>query len=161
MHAGHTVTVAIEHPDQPAVQHLLDLSDAVAVRLYPGAFRQPLSAVTLSRPDVSLFLARNAFGRAVGCAALLDLGDATAELKRMIVDPDHAGQGVGRHLVTTILETASERNLRAVLLEVGIHNVEARRLYLRAGFRTRGPFGTYAKTPIATFMEITLDERAA
>jgi putative acetyltransferase len=34
-----SVSVAIEPPDQPAVAALLDLSDAVAARLYPGAFR--------------------------------------------------------------------------------------------------------------------------
>lgn len=150
------ITVAIEPPDQPAIATLLQISDAVAARLYPGAFRRPLNPATLSRPGITLFVARDDTGRALGCAALLDLGDGTAELKRMIVDPDHAGQGVGRHLVTAILQSARERNLRAVLLEVGIRNVEARRLYERAGFRNRGPFGRYEQTPIATFMECTL-----
>lgn len=150
------ITVAIEPPDQPAIATLLQISDAVAARLYPGAFRQPLNPATLSRPDITLFVARDETGRALGCAALLDLGDCTAELKRMIVDPDHAGQGVGRHLVSTILHSARERKLRAVLLEVGIRNVEARRLYERAGFRNRGPFGRYKQSPIATFMECIL-----
>jgi putative acetyltransferase len=154
------ITVAIEPPDQPAVATLLQLSDAVAARLYPGAFRQPLNPATLSRPDITLFVARDDQGQALGCAALLDLGDGTGELKRMIVDPDHAGQGVGRHLVTAILQSARQRALRAVLLEVGIRNVEARRLYQRAGFRARGPFGGYQQTPIATFMEIALEEPA-
>lgn len=149
------ITVAIEPPDQP-IATLLQISDVVAARLYPGAFRQPLNPATLSRPGITLFVARDETGRALGCAALLDLGDGTAELKRMIVDPDHAGQGVGRHLVSTILHSARERNLRAVLLEVGIRNVEARRLYERAGFRNRGPFGRYEQTPIATFMECVL-----
>ncbi|MCZ8177638.1 MAG: hypothetical protein O9309_01320 [Rhizobium sp.] len=35
------LAVRVEPADQPAIQHLLDLSDAVAARLYPGAFRQP------------------------------------------------------------------------------------------------------------------------
>jgi putative acetyltransferase len=159
-HGPLSLVVAIEPPDQPAVATLLALSDAVAARLYPGAFRQPLNPATLSRPDFTLFVARNTQGQALGCAALLDLADGTGELKRMIVDPDHAGQGVGRHIVTAILQSARQRALRAVLLEVGIRNVEARRLYEHAGFRDRGPFGRYEQTPIATFMEITLSERA-
>ncbi|TPP10276.1 GNAT family N-acetyltransferase [Rhizobium glycinendophyticum] len=150
------IIFAMEPPDQPAIATLLALSDAVAARLYPGAFRQPLNPATLSRPGITLFVARDTKGRALGCAALLDLGDGTAELKRMIVDPDHAGQGVGRHLVAAILQSARQRAIRAVLLEVGIRNVEARRLYERAGFRNRGPFGRYEHTPIATFMECTL-----
>jgi putative acetyltransferase len=150
--------VAVEPPDQPDIQRLLDLSDAVAARLYPGAFRQPLNAATLSRPEITLFVARDAAGHALGCAALLDLGDGTAELKRMIVDPEHAGRGVGRQLVNAILDAGRQRNLRAVLLEVGIRNVEARRLYERVGFSDRGPFGRYVETPIATFMEFDLTE---
>ncbi|KQW31298.1 hypothetical protein ASE36_03270 [Rhizobium sp. Root274] len=154
------VFISVEPPDQPAIAALLQLSDAIAARLYPGAFRQALNPATLSRPDITLFVARDKAGQALGCAALLDLGDGTGELKRMIVDPEHAGQGVGRQLVTAILQSARQRNLRAVLLEVGIRNVEARRLYARAGFRDRGPFGRYEQTPIATFMEIALDEPA-
>ncbi|WP_165826120.1 GNAT family N-acetyltransferase [Rhizobium wuzhouense] len=154
------ITVTIEPPDQPAVATLLRQSDAIAARLYPGAFRQPLTPATLSRPGIALFVAREDHGQALGCAALLDLGDGTGELKRMIVDPDHAGQGVGRHLVTAILQSARARGFRSVLLEVGIRNVEARRLYESAGFRNRGPFGRYEPTPIATFMEADLTRRA-
>ncbi len=154
------MTVAIEPPEQPAVATLLQKSDAVAARLYPGAFRQPLNPATLSRPDITLFVARDPDGQALGCAALRDLGDGASELKRMIVDPDYAGQGVGRHLVTAILHSARERGNRSVMLEVGIRNVEARRLYESAGFQARGPFGRYEQTAIATFMELHLDEGA-
>ncbi len=84
--------VATEPADQAEIQRLLALSDSVAARLYPGAFRQPLKADTLARPGVALFVARDQTARALGCAALLDLFDGTAELKRMIVDPDYAGR---------------------------------------------------------------------
>lgn len=148
--------VATEPADQAEIQRLLDLSDSVAARLYPGAFRQPLKADTLARPGVALFVARDRTARALGCAALLDMSDGTAELKRMIVDPDYAGQGVGRSLLLAILQAARERGFTAVMLEVGILNVEARRLYESCGFRDRGPFGSYEQTPIATFMQIDL-----
>jgi putative acetyltransferase len=155
-HRPHSCLVAVEPPDQPDIQRLLDLSDAVAARLYPGAFRQPLTAASLALPSVTLFVARDETTRALGCAALLDLGNGAAELKRMIVDPDYAGQGVGRSLLLAILQAAKERGIRSVLLEVGIRNIEARRLYESCGFRERGPFGSYKQTPIATFMQIDL-----
>lgn len=150
------LSVRPEPADQPDVQRLLDLSDAVAASLYPGAFRQPLNATGLAREDINVFLARDASGQALGCAALLDLSDGAAELERMIVDPDHAGRGVGRNLLLTILQAARDRGLRSVRLEVGIRNVEARRLYQSVGFRDRGPFGRYQQTEIATFMEFQL-----
>lgn len=150
------LVIAVEAADQPEIQRLLDLSDAVAAHLYPGAFRQSLTAASLALPSVTLSVARDASGQALGCAALIDLPDGTAELKRMIVDPQHAGQGVGRKLLLGLLQTAKERGIRSVLLEVGIRNVEARRLYESVGFRDRGPFGSYEQTPIATFMQIDL-----
>lgn len=150
------LVIAVEAADQPETQRLLDLSDAVAARLYPGAFRQSLTAASLALPSVTLSVARDASRQALGCAALIDLPDGTAELKRMIVDPQHAGQGVGRKLLLGLLQTAKERGIRSVVLEVGIRNVEARRLYESVGFRDRGPFGSYEQTPIATFMQIEL-----
>jgi putative acetyltransferase len=156
MGGAKTVAVTAERPDQPGIERLLDLSDVVAARLYPGSFRQPITAETLRRADVALLVARDETGRARGCAVLFDLSDGTAELKRMIVDPEHAGQGVGRSLVLAALQMAADRGFRSVLLEVGTRNVEARRLYESVGFRDRGPFGRYARTPIATFMQIDL-----
>ncbi|MFN4206512.1 MAG: GNAT family N-acetyltransferase [Agrobacterium albertimagni] len=156
MTEGQMLLIAVEPADQPDIQRLLDLSDAVAARLYPGAFRQSLTAASLALPSVTLFVARDASRCALGCAALMDLSDGTVELKRMIVDPDHAGQGVGRKLLLGLLQAARERGLCSVLLEVGIRNVAARRLYESVGFRDRGPFGNYRQTPIATFMQIEL-----
>ncbi|MFN3363977.1 MAG: GNAT family N-acetyltransferase [Allorhizobium sp.] len=103
MTEGQMLLIAVEPADQPDIQRLLDLSDAVAARLYPGAFRQSLTAASLALPTVTLFIARDASGQALGCAALMDLSDGAVELKRMIVDPDHAGKGVGRSLLSAIL----------------------------------------------------------
>lgn len=149
------LTASIEPADQPDIDRLLALSDAVAARLYPGEYRRPLTGAALARGDVSVLVARLE-GKAVGCLALFDHSDGTVELKRMIIDPDHAGQGFGRALVRTALDVCLRRGARAVLLEVGIHNVEARKLYETMGFRDRGPFGNYQQTPIATFMEYAL-----
>jgi putative acetyltransferase len=131
------------------------MSDAVAERLYPGEYRRPINGRSLDTPGALLFMAR-LDGVAVGCAALLDLSDGAAELKRMIVDPDHARRGIGRSLIEACLRGARSRGLKTLLLEVGIRNVEARRLYESCGFRDRGPFGSYKQTPIATFMQIDL-----
>ncbi len=154
-HRPQSCLVAVEPPDQPDVDRLLQMSNAVAERLYPGEYRRPINGRSLDAPGSLLFMAR-LDGVAVGCAALLDLSDGAAELKRMIVDPDYAGQGVGRSIVLAILQAARGRGITAVLLEVGIRNIEARRLYESCGFRDRGPFGSYKQTPIATFMQIDL-----
>ena len=70
--------VATEPADQREIQRLLDLSDAVAASLYPGALRQSLNCATLSRPDIALYVARKVAdgeeSRALGCA----VGEAVA-----------------------------------------------------------------------------------
>lgn len=154
--ATRLICVAVEASDQQDIDRLLAVSDAVAARLYPGEFRRPLTGRTLADTKALMFIARDASGRALGCAALMDLPDGTAELKRLIIDPQHAGKGVGRSLLSAILQAARERGLRTVVLEVGVHNVAARRLYESVGFRDCGPFGDYRQTAIATFMQIDL-----
>lgn len=149
------LTASIEPADQPDIDRLLALSDAVAARLYPGEYRRPLTGAALARDDVAVLIARLE-GKAVGGLALFDLGDGTVELKRMIIDPDHAGQGFGRALVRTALDVCLQRGISVVQLEVGIRNLEARKLYASIGFSDRGPFGPYQQTPVATFMECRL-----
>jgi ribosomal protein S18 acetylase RimI-like enzyme len=57
----------------------------------------------------------------------------------MFVTPEHQGQGIGRALVSKLLETASGLpGLRQVQLSVGATQPAARRLYLSLGFRAYG-----------------------
>ena len=58
----------------------------------------------------------------------------------MFVRPSHQGRGLGRVLVSKLLETAAAlRGLRQIELSVAASQPAARRLYLSLGFR---PFGT-------------------
>ena len=43
--------------------------------------------------------------------------------------------------------------LQALMLETGIHQAPAIRLYERAGFVRREPFGDYQADPLSLFME--------
>ncbi|KPF46880.1 GNAT family N-acetyltransferase [Rhizobium sp. AAP43] len=149
------VSIHIEPADQSDVDRLLQLSDAVAARLYPGEYRKPITGKVLDSAGIEVFVARLK-DKAIGCVASFDLGDGVVELKRLIVDPDHQGQGIGRALVCAMLEACRRRDIRAVVLEVGIRNIEARQLYEKLGFRNRDAFGNYQPTPVATFMQYDL-----
>lgn len=80
------VTVTLETPRQPEIIRLLDMSDAYAASLYPAESNHLVDLSTLEQHSVSFFVARND-GVAVGCAAHVEAGDGTAEIKRMFVDP--------------------------------------------------------------------------
>lgn len=113
------LTIAIECPRQDGVVRLLDMSNAYAESLYPAESNHMLDLASLEKSGVTFWVARIA-GDIVGCCALVEAGDGTAEIKRMFVDPVARGRSVARKLMETLEAAAAERNLRAVRLETGI-----------------------------------------
>jgi putative acetyltransferase len=91
-------------------------------------------------------------GVAIGCGAFQLHGDGSAEVKSMYVDPAAQGRGIGRAILTAI-ERALQGQITTLRLETGIHQDVAMRLYERAGFQRRGPFGSYRDDPLSVFME--------
>lgn len=147
-----SITISIEPPRQPAVIRLLDMSDAYAASLYPAESNHMLDIASLERPEVSFLVARRD-GEILGCAALVEAGDGTAEIKRMFVDPDARGLKLGRYLLDALERLAYEKHITVVRLETGIYQPEALGLYRAAGYRDIGPFGSYQPDPLSVFME--------
>lgn len=78
------------------------------------------------------------------------------ELKAMRVARHARGRGVARALLEEVLGEAWRRGMVCVRLETGTedHFAPARQLYLRRGFRVRGPFGDYSEDPLSVYMEL-------
>ncbi|WP_105382295.1 GNAT family N-acetyltransferase [Neorhizobium alkalisoli] len=147
-----TVTIALEPPRQADVVSLLELSDAYAASLYPADSNHMVDVSSLEKPEVSFFVARNG-DRVIGCCALVDAGDGTAEIKRMFVDEAARGLKLGRRLMEAILERGDMLRLSAVRLETGIYQPEAIGLYRAYGFVEIEAFGNYRPDPLSIFME--------
>lgn len=82
-------------------------------------------------PDASHFLATDEAGNPVGTARLL----ADGQIGRIAVLPLHRRRGIGRRLLRLAMDTARARGDRRVWLHA---QIEARDLYLEAGFRVTG-----------------------
>ncbi len=147
-----SVTITLEPPRQPEIMRLLDMSDAYAASLYPAESNHLVDLSTLEQPSVSFFVARND-GVAVGCAALVEAGDGTAEIKRMFVDPEARGLGAASRLMDKLEEQATKSGLKAIRLETGIYQPEAIGLYRKYGYVEIEPFGSYQPDPLGLFME--------
>jgi len=81
-------------------------------------------------------------------------------LLNVAVHPDHRGDGLGRRLVTAVVEESRTSAARAMFLEVRAGNVVARRLYRQMGFRDLGVRrGYYGPGQDAIVMELRLDGR--
>jgi putative acetyltransferase len=145
------VTIGVESAGRDDVRALLLAMRALAAGLYPPESRHGLDLADYERPEVILLVARRD-GAAVGCGAYLLQGDGSAELKSMFVAPEARGRGIGRAVLEAI-EAALSGRVTALRLETGVKQLEALRLYESAGFRRRGPFGSYRPDPLSIFME--------
>ena len=147
------LSLAQENPAQRERDFLLWQSDEHAASLYPPESNHLVSVDDLLASNVRFFVARWD-KRAVGCGAMVIDGDGeSAELKRMFVDPEARGRGIGRSLLELIEKQARSLGLGRILLETGVKSVEALALYKRHGYRERGPFGSYEPDPLSVFME--------
>jgi putative acetyltransferase len=81
------------------------------------------------------------------------LNDGWGELKRMFVRPALRGQGVAQGILAWLEASVRERGFAVMRLETGVLQPEALRLYERAGYLRRGPFGDYGPDPLSVFME--------
>lgn len=147
-----TVAISIESPRQAGVIRLLEASNAYAASLYPEESNHLVDVGELEKPSVSFFVARRN-DEIVGCCALVDAGNGTAEIKRMFVDPSARGLKIGRRLMDQLDRRGAALGLTAIRLETGIYQPEAIGLYRACGYREIEPFGKYKPDPLSIFME--------
>jgi len=141
--ASGTVSITVETPRQEEVLGLLRLGTEFAESLYPPESNFLLDVDELERPGVSVYVARDEGGHAVGMAALVPWGMAVTELKRMFVHPDARGRGVGAGLLERMEVDARAAGLRQIVLETGTLHTAAQALYTRCGYQPIPQFGQY------------------
>lgn len=100
----------------------------------------------------------------IGVGALKPVDGATAEIKRMYVRPSARGLGVGRALLTRLLEDASAEGYTTARLETLEFMAAAHAIYRAAGFVEVAMFaGSEAATsgldPLTIYMERELAGR--
>jgi len=129
-------------------EHLRDMEPTA-----PEESRHALDLAGLRAPGVRVWTAVDE-DTVVGTVALAALESSHEELKSMRADPARRGQGIGRALLQHALDDARSRGVTTVSLETGSDDffVAARSMYLRAGFRECGPFGSYRDDPNSVYL---------
>ncbi len=82
----------------------------------------------------------------IGCGGLQRIDDTTSEIKRMWVDPNWRGLGLGRRLLTELESIAIGRRRSRVVLDTNETLLEAVAMYERAGY---DPIARYNDNPYA------------
>jgi GNAT superfamily N-acetyltransferase len=81
---------------------------------------------------------------AIGCGAFKEYEPNTAEIKRMFVQPGQRGKGIGLDILKELESWAAELEYTRCILETGIKQPEAIRLYQKAGYSVMENYGQYA-----------------
>jgi GNAT superfamily N-acetyltransferase len=93
----------------------------------------------------------------VGTGTVIRRDDATAEIVRMSVAPEHRRAGLGRRLVADLIATARSWGMSRVVLETSAHWTNAVEFYTRCGFtQTRVESGTFG---LDAWFEMNLDRQ--
>jgi putative acetyltransferase len=151
------IVIRPERPDQPEVVALLASLDSYLAALYPPEANHILSVQELLAPEVSFYVARA--GRVIvgtGACRRMPAEPASGEqpygeIKRMYVEAAARGQRIGARLLAALEERLRSEGIRLALLETGEAQVEAVRLYRRAGYVARAAFGGYPANGFSVF----------
>ena len=81
--------------------------------------------------------------RPVGCGCFKKYDDETIELKRMFVLPEMRGKKLAAQLLLELEKWAVEDGFTQAVLETGLRQVEAIRLYTVAGYVLTKNYGQY------------------
>jgi GNAT superfamily N-acetyltransferase len=112
----------------------------------PGANHFSLNDTQVG-PGAGAFVIAYLGERAVGCGAVRRVDEATAELKRMYVDPSVRGRGIGRSLVEALEHEARLLGVMKIVLETGTRLAPAIRMYEAMGYVRIPLFGEYLSSP--------------
>jgi putative acetyltransferase len=152
-----SLSVTAEPFDSDDARRLIAALDGALTEVYTPQqrFGPNLKAEHLEEGRGAFLVAREG-PRAVGCGAVRLVDHATAEIKRMYVDPDHRGKGVGRAVLVSLEATARKLGALRLVLETGVYQEAAIALYRRAGFTQIGCWGEYASSPTSICYEKNL-----
>lgn len=80
---------------------------------------------------------------AIGCGAFKQYDESRVEIKRMFVLPEHRGRGIALKILHELETWASELTYQGFVLETGLKQPEAIRLYQKAGYNVIPNYGQY------------------
>ncbi len=151
------VLLATSADDVEAARELfVEYQRTIDVDLCFQNFEKELAALPgdYAAPSGRLLLAKSN-GDVAGCVALRRLSETTCEMKRLFVRAAFQGQGVGKKLVTRLIEEARGIGYSAMRLDTLPTMKPARALYESLGFRPIPPY-TSNPVPGTAYLELRL-----
>ena len=149
--ASKVVDLRTESFDSPAAVAMTEAANSTNQALYGHPDQSLLAPEEFSRQRRGRFLVAYLDGTPVGCGGYRrhhdDETEATAEIKRMYVDPRVRRQGVARALLFRLERDAWADGYGAIILDTGSKQHAAHALYEASGYRRTASFGIYRDKP--------------
>ena len=147
----------VDDLSRPAVHALLNEHLQSMYELSPPESVHALDLEGLRKPEITFWTAWEG-PVLVGCGALKELDRNHGEVKSMRTPNARRRKGVGRTILTHIIQVARSRSYERLSLETGSMEAfkPAQRLYESFGFNYCGPFGEYIEDPNSLFMTLRL-----
>lgn len=155
-------TIATDDPRAPDVLALLTRHLELMHAQSDPEDVHALDVDGLRAPHVTFLSAREgAGGSLLGVGALAEIAPGHGEVKSMHVAADARRRGIAAALLDHVVALAAARGYARVSLETGTQDgfAAARALYVRAGFVTCPPFGSYRPSPASAFFTLDLAGR--
>jgi GNAT superfamily N-acetyltransferase len=97
-------------------------------------------------------------GEPVGCVALREIDNETCEMKRMFVQEQYQGKGIGHALAQALITEARSLGYKIMKLNTSIRQTEAQKLYETLGFVRTTPYYSMERKVVEwlVFMELNL-----
>ena len=122
--------------------------------------KEVLPKFTSIKPPEGVILIIKVNNKAVGMGALRMLEDDVGEIKRMYVQPEYRGHGLGRKMLHHLEERAKEFGYTIIRLDTGGYNLPARRLYESSGYVLRDKYeGSEATDEAGRLLNIIFMEK--
>ena len=90
---------------------------------------------------------------AVGCGAFKEYSPKVAEIKRMYVRENVRGRGIAAEILSELETWAKELNFSECILETGLKQPEAIRLYQKSGYEITPNYGQYVSVENSVCMK--------
>lgn len=147
--------VVVQRADifSPTARALIEALNAELTKVYPeeGACHFRLDAQEVADGNGAFLVALRS-NKPIGCGAVRRIDASTGELKRMYVVPEERGRGVGRVILEALEAQAKGLRLTRLVLETGVRQDRAQRLYEQAGFSPIDRYGEYTNSPLSICM---------
>ncbi|MNW57160.1 putative N-acetyltransferase YsnE [compost metagenome] len=139
-------------PDDPDLISLISKLDQYLYELYPA---DEVFGVDLNDPyayDIHFVIAY-LDETPVGCGAVRELDEQSAELKRFFVEPEYRNRGIAGLILNQLENEARHRQYKFIKLETGDPQNEAIRFYKKNGYYHIASFGEYTSCPSSVCFE--------